>query len=58
MTEGVQGAPIPFARTLANGMGPEKRNDWSFAVPSTTEGLFLSYESGWLASIFVTKKEI
>ena len=22
-------APIPFARTLANGMGPEKRNDWS-----------------------------
>ena len=26
---GVQGAPIPFARMLANQMGPEKRNDWS-----------------------------
>jgi hypothetical protein len=58
LTEGVQGAPIPFARTLANGMGPKSGMTGRVTVPSTTEGLFLSYESGWLASIFVTKKEI
>lgn len=29
-----------------------------FPVPSTTEGLFLSYESGWYDCTFVTKKDM
>ena len=51
--------PIPFARTLANGMGPT-RAEWEhlFPVPSTTEELkYLNYQNK-IALYFDISKEV
>ena len=58
MTDGVRAHPFRLLACSQTKWGPKSGMTGRVTVPSTAEGLFLSYESGWYDFTFVTKKDM